>query len=93
MSSDQFEDLTKRLATTSTRRGALGVLAGGIATLWGLGRITAGQAAGRTACLSDAECPSTSCCCHNHVGTKGSLKPKGVCITTDHCLAKGNVCL
>lgn len=38
MSADHFDELAKDLATTSTRRRALGVMAGGVATLWGLMR-------------------------------------------------------
>jgi hypothetical protein len=90
MSSDRFEDLAKGLATTSTRRGALGVLAGGIAALWGLGRVPTALASGH--CVTHEDC-KTGCCCFRPRKGGGKLGHPGFCSTPDHCLSVGGTCL
>jgi hypothetical protein len=87
VSSDQFEDLAKGLATASTRRRALGAMAGGVAALWGLMRTPLARA--NQACAHSEECrDSTKCCC---ILPHGPLP--GVCLRPDQCFRMGGFCL
>lgn len=87
MSTERLDDLVRGLATTTTRRRALGVMAGGIAALWGLLRMPLASA--NDACKHSAQCTKHGACCcilpHDH--------NPGVCLRPDVCHRVGGFCL
>ena len=86
MPSDRFDDLARSLATASTRRQSLGVIAGGVAAFWGLLRSPAAMARA-TPCTASSECSHTHCCC----AMPG--RKTGVCRPHKNCGHKGGICL
>lgn len=87
MSSDQLDDLAKGLATASTRRQALGVMAGGVAAVWGLLRAPLARA--NEDCAHGEECRhSTDCCC---ILPYERRRP-GICVRPDVCQRIGGFC-
>jgi hypothetical protein len=87
VSTENFDELARGLATTTTRRRALGVMAGGIAGFWGLARTPWARA--NQACQHSAQCRTHGACCcvmpHGH--------NPGVCMTPDGCHRVGGFCM
>jgi hypothetical protein len=77
------------LATASTRRRALGIMAGGVAALWGLLRSPLARARlPNKACQHSEECrDSNKCCCILPHGPH-----PGVCLRPDQCHRIGGFC-
>ena len=88
MDADRFDDLTRRLGTSTTRRAALRGAAGGLLGVLGLNKTAGAQVSqaqcGNKRCQKDPEqCADGCVCClyHNSLGrvTNSRCRPPGTC--------------